>query len=152
MDPLSTCLLFEQFLAQRRYLKNVTPSTLEWYQTAFKALQKVLGADVPPLTKSLLQQFVVAIRLRGVQPVSCNTYIKALNAFCLWLHEEGHLAERLQLPLLKVPDDLSRVAASPAMFLGDPGFAELAQLLLDRTAAVQHASAFSGPSATLRRP
>jgi hypothetical protein len=27
MDPLSTCLLFEQFLAQRRYLKNVTPST-----------------------------------------------------------------------------------------------------------------------------
>jgi hypothetical protein len=36
-------LLFEQFLAQRRYLKSVTPSTLEWYQTAFKALQKVLG-------------------------------------------------------------------------------------------------------------
>ena len=43
MDPLSTCLLFEQFLAQRRYLKNVTPST-----------------DSPPLTKSSLQQFVVS--------------------------------------------------------------------------------------------
>jgi hypothetical protein len=28
MDPLSTCLLFEQFLAQRRYLKNVTPATV----------------------------------------------------------------------------------------------------------------------------
>jgi hypothetical protein len=35
MDPLSTSALFEQFLAQRRYLKNVT------------------------LTKSSLQQFVV---------------------------------------------------------------------------------------------
>jgi len=31
MDPLATCSLFEQFLAQRRYLRNVTPSTIEWY-------------------------------------------------------------------------------------------------------------------------
>ena len=115
MDPLSTCLLFEQFVAQRRYLKNVTPSTLEWYQTAFKALQKVLGADVPPLTKSLLQQFVVAIRLRGVQPVSCNTYIKALNAFCLWLHEGGHLVERLQLPLLKVEKRIIQTLSDRSM-------------------------------------
>ena len=38
MDPLSTCLLFEQFLAQRRYLRNVTPSTIEWYETAFKSV------------------------------------------------------------------------------------------------------------------
>src|SRR4051812_27738580 len=102
MDPLSTCSLFEQFLAQRRYLQNVTPSTLEWYQTAFKGLQRVLGTDVPPLTKTSLQQFVVSVRQRGVKPVSCNTYIKALNAFCLWLHQEGHVAERLQLPLLRV--------------------------------------------------
>jgi hypothetical protein len=32
---------------------------LESYETAFKSLQKTLGADVPPLTKSNLQQFVV---------------------------------------------------------------------------------------------
>lgn len=37
MDPLSTCDLFGQFLTERRYLKNVAPSTIEWYQTAFKA-------------------------------------------------------------------------------------------------------------------
>jgi integrase/recombinase XerD len=36
-----------------------------------------------------------------VKPVSCNTYIKALNAFCLWLHEEVFVAERLTLPLLR---------------------------------------------------
>jgi integrase/recombinase XerD len=102
MDPLSTCVLFEQFLAERRYLRNVTPSTLEWYQTAFKAMQKILGADLPPLTKSVLQQFVVTMRRRGMSPVSCNTYIKGVNTFCSWLHQEGHLAERLKLPLLKV--------------------------------------------------
>lgn len=115
MDPLPTRLLFEQFLAERRYLKNVTPSTLEWYETAFKALQKVLGADVPPLTKSSLQQFVVSIRQRGVQPVLCNTYIKALNAFCLWLQQEGHLAERLQLPLLKVERRIIQTLSDQSM-------------------------------------
>lgn len=45
---------------------------------------------------------MVASRHRGVKPVSVNTYIKALNAFCEWLHDEGHHAERLQLPLLKL--------------------------------------------------
>ena len=68
MDPLSTCLLFEQFLGQRRYLQNVTPSTIEWYQTAFKALQRSLGLD-PTLTKPSLHQFVVDLRQRDLKPV-----------------------------------------------------------------------------------
>jgi site-specific recombinase XerD len=86
---------------QRRYLNNVTPSTIEWYETAFKALQRAHNTPDPPLTKSCLQQFVIDLRQRGVKPVSCNTYIKALNAFCVWLHAEEHTAERLILPLLR---------------------------------------------------
>jgi site-specific recombinase XerD len=101
MDLLSMSRLFEQFLAQRRYLKNVTSSTIEWYETAFKALQRTHGMD-PVLSKPALQAFVVALRKRAVKPISCNTYIKALNAFCRWLHEEGHLAQRLELPVFKV--------------------------------------------------
>ena len=100
MDPLATSFLFQEFLTQRRYLKNVTPSTIEWSETAFKALQRSLGAE-PPLTRSSLQQFVVSLRERGVKPVSCNTYIKALNTFCLWLREEGHLTERVALAPLR---------------------------------------------------
>ena len=45
MDLLSTSQLFADFLAQRRYLRNVTPSTIEWYETAFKALQHTHGAE-----------------------------------------------------------------------------------------------------------
>jgi len=101
MDLLSTSRLFQDFLAQRRYLKNVTSSTIEWYETAFKALQRTHGVD-PAMSKPTLQTFVVSLRKRNVKPISCNTYIKALNAFCRWLHEEGHLAERLELPVLKV--------------------------------------------------
>jgi integrase/recombinase XerD len=108
-------VLFEQFLAERRYLRNVTTSTLEWYETAFKSLQKHLGVDVPPLSKSNLQGFVVAIRQRGVKAVSCNTYIKAVNAFCLWLHNEGHHAERLQLPLLKIEQRVIQTLSDESM-------------------------------------
>ena len=38
----------------------------------------------------------------SIRPVTCNTYIGAMNAFCVWLHEEGHAAERVKLPKLRV--------------------------------------------------
>jgi integrase/recombinase XerD len=113
MDPLSATIveprsdllsstLFKHFLDERRYLKNVTKDTIEWYETAFKAFQKALKDDAPPITKTSLQTFVVARRQRNVKPISVNTHIRALNAFCRWLHEEGHHAERLRMPLLKL--------------------------------------------------
>src|SRR5690349_17184729 len=99
MDPLSASVveqrtdllsasLFKQFLDERRYLKNVTPDTIEWYETAFKAFQRALNEDAPVITKASLQNFVVKMRQRNVKAVSVNTYIKALNAFCRWLHDE----------------------------------------------------------------
>jgi hypothetical protein len=85
MEPLSTqpsCPLFEQFLAERQYLKNVTPKTLAWYVTSFQSYQKAQPATALP-SKASLHAWVIALRERGLRPVSCNTYIKALNAF--WL-------------------------------------------------------------------
>jgi integrase/recombinase XerD len=100
MDLLAASTLFQQFLAHRRYLKNVTPSTIEWYETAWTLFTRAANDDA--LTKRSLQNFVVALRQRSVRPVSCNTYIKALNAFCRWLHDEGHTPDRFELSLLRV--------------------------------------------------
>jgi hypothetical protein len=36
-------VLFEQFLRERRYLKNVTPKTLTWYESAWKAFRLAQG-------------------------------------------------------------------------------------------------------------
>lgn len=71
MDLLSTSRLFQDFLAQRRYLRNVTPSTIEWYETALKALQRTHGVD-PQLTRTSLHTFVVDLRQSGgvAMPVS----------------------------------------------------------------------------------
>src|SRR5262249_52045999 len=96
MDALST--LFERFLRERRYLKNVTPKTVVWYETAFQAFKRSVAVTGPgDLTKPLLQDFVVALRERGLSPVSCNTYLKAINAVLAWLHAEGHVRDALAL-------------------------------------------------------
>jgi integrase/recombinase XerD len=99
--PLAT--LFDQFLKERVYLKNVTPATLRWYRIAFKSYRKAIPDDASPLpTKVTLQQFVIHLRDRGVRPVTCNTYVGGMNAFCAWLLSEGHVAERVKLPKLRI--------------------------------------------------
>jgi site-specific recombinase XerD len=99
-NPLAA--LCEQFLKERTY-RNVTHPTIVWYQVAFKNYSATIADDRSPLpTKTSLQNFVVRQRERGVRPITCNTYIGAMNAFCVWLHEEGYLAEPLKLPKLRV--------------------------------------------------
>ena len=95
--------LFEQFLKERTYLKNVTPAALVWYQVAFKNYRASIADDAPPLpTQNTLQQFVIRQRERSIRPVTVNTYIGAMNAFCAWLRQEGHVAERVKQPKLRV--------------------------------------------------
>jgi integrase/recombinase XerD len=99
--PLAT--LFEQFLKERIYLKNVTRPTILWYQTAFKNYQATLAAGAPALpTKASLQRFVIAMRDRGLKPITCNTNLVAMNAFCLWLHQEEHAQEGVKLAKMRI--------------------------------------------------
>jgi site-specific recombinase XerD len=87
--------LFQQFLRERTYINNVTSDTLDWYRSAWKAFNRAQSTALPrppssPLiTRADLQSFVVHLRERGVRPVSGNTWLRALNAFCHWLHEQG---------------------------------------------------------------
>jgi integrase/recombinase XerD len=101
--------LFDQFLRERRYLKNVSPKTITWYETSWKSFLAtqtpgLKGATVAPdiLTRHHLNAFVVALRDRGVRPVTVNTWLRAINAFCRWLHEEGVIRERVSLRPLKL--------------------------------------------------
>ena len=97
--PLAT--VFEQFLRERTYLKNVSPQTLIWYRVAFKNYRAAFPDDEAP-SKSRMQQFVIGLRQRELRPVTCNTYIGAMNAFCKWLHEEGYMTDRVRLQKLRV--------------------------------------------------
>lgn len=147
MSPLDQ--LFEQFLRERRYLKNVTPDTIEWYQTAWDRFRKA-RIDQPSqpsdLTRAHLESFVVALRDRGIRPVTCNTWIKALNAFARWLNERGETLQAISLRPLKVEHRLVKTldhqAIQALVSFRPRGFAQwrsyaLACALLDTGCRIQ---------------
>ena len=82
--------LFERFLNEKKYLKYVTPKTLDWYTSARGAFTTtVKPGSLGDLTRSVLTEFVVASPQRGLSHVSVNTWSKALNAFLAWLQARG---------------------------------------------------------------
>jgi integrase/recombinase XerD len=92
--------LFDRFLRERVYVNNITPATREWYECAWTAFSPTLAerpATAPVITKADLQRFVIALRELGVKPVSCNTWLRALNAFCRWLHEQSETPALVKL-------------------------------------------------------
>jgi hypothetical protein len=93
MATLNT--LFQQFLRERTYLKNVSPKTRVWYESAWKAFlvtQPSELADVEvhtaTLTRAHLTAFVVASRDRGLRTVTVNTWLRALTR---WTERARHV-------------------------------------------------------------
>ncbi|HKF53875.1 MAG TPA: tyrosine-type recombinase/integrase [Blastocatellia bacterium] len=93
--------LFEQFIREKRLLKNVTPKTVPWYNQSWVAFTQAVG--IPSrIEKPILNQFVMKMRERGLSAVSCNVYICGINSFLSWLHENDHTPERFKIKDLRV--------------------------------------------------
>ena len=86
----------ETFLKQGKYLRNWSDRTVRTYR------QGLACSGETPLTKHGLEMWIVSMRERGLTPGGCNMYIRTVNAYLSWLHEEGQIATRLKLKLLKV--------------------------------------------------
>jgi len=84
--------LFERFITERKYLKNITPSTEYSYNNAKNALFRLYGSDfdVTDLSKDKLSSWVIAMRTAKLSPGACNVYIRTVNAFLRWLYLEGY--------------------------------------------------------------
>lgn len=105
IDPLS-----ERFITSGIYLKNWATRTVRTYRQAFRALSRALleSAGASPnaadaLAKPHLEAFVVSLRQRGVTPGGCNMYLRTINSFLSWLHEEGRIETKLRVKLLHHP-------------------------------------------------
>ncbi len=94
--------LFEQFVRDRRYLKGVSSRTEGWYWQCWQAYATVLQNSSPDrLSKGDFLSCIQGMRTRGVNPITINTYSRAINAFLRWLHQEGHSPVLVQVPRLK---------------------------------------------------
>jgi site-specific recombinase XerD len=60
-----------------------------------------LGIEQP--TKADLDAWVIALREKGLTPGGCNMYIRTVNSYLHWLHEEGHAPVRLRVKVLRAP-------------------------------------------------
>jgi len=68
----------DEFLEERKYLKAVTPRTLEWHQS----MLSLLPNDEP--TENQLKRLVVDLRSRGWKPITVNGAIRSWNAYLKW--------------------------------------------------------------------
>jgi len=65
---------FSQFIRERQYLHNVSPSTGSWYEHALKWLPS------PEPSGEQLKDTVIRMREKGLKATGCNAAIRAINA------------------------------------------------------------------------
>ena len=69
---------FTDFIRERRYLNNVSASTISWYTHALKWLP-----DEAP-SQEQLRATVLRMRENGLKATGCNSAIRAINAYLHW--------------------------------------------------------------------
>ena len=67
--------LFDRFLQERTYLKNVSPETLRHYKWVRRALQTILQQP----TKDGMLDCVQKLLADGISPTSVNTYLRGFT-------------------------------------------------------------------------
>ena len=65
----------EKFIQERKFLKNVSPKTIAYYEDCFQALKKY-GPDP--------KDFVINMRSAGARASSVNCFGRGLNAYYKW--------------------------------------------------------------------
>lgn len=93
---------FQQFIRERQYLSNVTPSTVAWYENSLKWLP----SESP--TAEQLKDAVMRMREKGLKATGCNCAIRAINAYLHWSsvgaeRKCGPGCQHLRIPKVKEP-------------------------------------------------
>jgi len=96
---------FEAFIRERRYLKNVSSSTLSWYTHAVKWLP----SETP--SEEELKNTVMRMREKGLQATGCNSAIHAINAYLKWS------GSPLKIPQLRQPKNILPTFNAPQIAL-----------------------------------
>jgi len=96
---------FYDFIRERRYLNNVSASTISWYTHALKWLPN----ESP--SQAELKEFALRMREKGLKATGCNAAIRAINAYLHWNSAAGERkcgagCQHLHIPQLKQPENI----------------------------------------------
>jgi integrase/recombinase XerD len=92
---------FNDYIQDRKYTRNVSTKTLAWYTDVWRAFGPHLNTDSAQSIRESVRRAVADLLAKGIRPVSVNSWLTGVRAYCLWLHAEGHLKERPSVKLLK---------------------------------------------------
>jgi site-specific recombinase XerD len=96
--------LTAEFIRHGRYLRNWSERTVSTYEQGLTALHRAIGEErCLALDRRALDAFVVNMRERGLTPGGCNMYIRTVNSFLSWLHEQEKTPTHLRVKLLPNP-------------------------------------------------
>jgi integrase/recombinase XerD len=100
--------LFEQFLREKLFLSNVSPRTIKYFRWCYLRFKNMTEfADMP--TRQDLNNWVVLLRESGISVSTVNSYIRGINSFLSWLHENEHMPHKLKMKLMKEPEKRLKV-------------------------------------------
>ena len=94
-------MTFDKYVLDRQYTRNVSPKTRVWYADVWRNFGPYLKTDSAQSIRESVRQATQALLAKGIKPVSINSWLTGVRAYCLWLHQEGHLKERPRVQLLK---------------------------------------------------
>lgn len=132
---------FTQFTEERKLLKNVTPKTLIWYKYSWRAFEPFIAdcTDEKQLRTRMKDAVMSMMKQRKLVPQSINNYIRCMNAFMKWMHEEDGIA-RIKLDKLRavkkvieiLPDEqVARLLSYRPTKVNDKRVWTMAMIILD---------------------
>jgi integrase/recombinase XerD len=95
-----------KFIEERKYLKNVSEQTLDWYRYSFRAFEGSLSSE------DEIKARIIELRQRGVKPISVNTYLRCIKAYFVWLGKPltlGWLKEEQKIIPTFTPQHVARL-------------------------------------------
>src|ERR1035437_2049581 len=84
----------KDFIQERVYLKGVSLRTVDWYRFSFRAFDGAMDS------KQAIIRRIAEIKERGASHITINSYLRAVNAYFMWLHKEQG-KELIKIPRLK---------------------------------------------------
>jgi integrase/recombinase XerD len=105
--------LVEAFIKHGIYLRDWSPRTVGTYRTAlasftrFQESQRELDSHkAGTLSKAHLDAWIIWMKQSGMETGGVNVYLRTMNSFLTWLHEEGHHPVRLRCKLMRKSEKL----------------------------------------------
>lgn len=137
--------LFDRFLREKQYLKNVSACTVRTYKEAWIAFLKhgsglLVDADV--------KDWLMAMAEAGMSAGAINCYARGINSFLTWAHENGHTPEHLKAPYRRqekrvlntyTPEQVKRILSYKPKTKGDKRLMALLTLLVDTGCRIDEA-------------